>query len=95
MGDMYRRYAAEYNRHLQSGELGACGLDLFKMAAELREEGLRVDDLKALMLSFYFDLSGVASGPAVNRNTARRAEKCSKMAVREAKGHGPDAYTGP
>ncbi len=73
MGDMYRRYAAEYNRHLRSGELGACGLDLFKMAAELREEGLRVDELKALMLSFYFDLSGVASGPAVNRNTARRA----------------------
>ncbi len=73
MGDMYRRYAAEYNRHLRSGELGACGLDLFKMASELREDGLRVDELKVLMLSFHFDLSGVASGPMANRNTARRA----------------------
>ena len=28
---------------------------------------------KKEMLSFYFDLSGVGSGPAVNRNTAKRA----------------------
>ncbi len=73
MGDMYRRYAAEYNRHLRSGELGACGPDLYKMAVELCKEKLWVDELRALMLSFHFDLSGVASGPMVNRNTARRA----------------------
>ena len=45
------------------------------MAAALSEEGRRHDELKALMLSFYFDLSGVSSGPAVNRNAAKRARE--------------------
>ena len=43
------------------------------MAAALREEGRRVDELKALMLSFFFDLNGVDSGPAINRSTSKRA----------------------
>lgn len=71
--DRYEVYAARYNRHLQEGELGSCGEDLYLMAAALRKEGRRNDELKALMLSFYFDLSGVGSGPAVNRNTVKRA----------------------
>lgn len=54
-------------------KLGRCGKDLFVMAAHLREEGRRVDELKALMLSFFFDLNGVDSGPAINRSTSRRA----------------------
>lgn len=32
-----------------------------------------MDELKALMLSFFFDLNGVSSGPAINRSTAKRA----------------------
>lgn len=71
----YEEYAARYNHHLQNGGLGACAEDLFLMAAALREEGRRHDELKALMLSFYFDLSGTGSGPAVNRNTAKRAHE--------------------
>lgn len=71
----YEEYAARYNRHLQSGQLGCCGEDLYLMAAALRQEGASKDELKALMLSFYFDLSGTGSGPAVNRNTARRAKE--------------------
>ena len=70
----YERYANRYNQHLKEGNLGRCGQDLFLMAAALREEGHRHDELKALMLSFYFDLSGVGSGPAANRNTVRRAK---------------------
>lgn len=76
MGTMnggYSKLAAEYNGHLRGGELGKCGKDLFIMAAHLREEGRRVDELKALMLSFFFDLNGVNSGPAINRSTAKRA----------------------
>lgn len=69
----YEEYAARYNRHLQSGDLGSCTEDLFLMADVLREEGLRIDELKALMLSFFFDLNGVGSVPAINRNTAKRA----------------------
>ena len=69
----YSKLAAEYNGHLRGGELGKCGKDLFIMAAHLREEGHRVDELKALMLSFFFDLNGVNSGPAINRSTAKRA----------------------
>ncbi len=71
----YEEYAARYNQHLQSGQLGCCGEDLYLMAAALREEGARTDELKALMLSFYFDLNGTGSGPAVNRNTAKRAKE--------------------
>lgn len=71
----YEEYAARYNQHLQNGGLGACAEDLYLMAAALREEGRRTDELKALMLSFYFDLSGTGSGPTVNRNTARRAKE--------------------
>lgn len=71
----YEEYAARYNRHLQSGQLGCCGEDLYLMAAVLRQEGARRDELKALMLSFFFDMSGTGSGPAVNRNTARRAKE--------------------
>ena len=62
----YSRLAAEYNWHLRNGELGKCGKDQFLMAAALREEGRRVDELKALMLSFFF-------GPAINRSTSKRA----------------------
>lgn len=69
----YSKLAAEYNGHLRGGELGKCGKDLFIMAAHLRVEGRRVDELKALMLSFFFDLNGVNSGPAINRSTAKRA----------------------
>lgn len=71
----YEEYAARYNQHLRSGQLGCCGEDLYLMAAALREEGARKDELKALMLSFYFDLNGTGSGPAVNRNTTRRAKE--------------------
>lgn len=71
----YEKYAARYNQHLQSGQLGCCGEDLYLMAAVLRQEGARRDELKALMLSFYFDLSGTGSGPAINRNTAKRARE--------------------
>lgn len=46
---------------------------LADMAAALREEGHRVDELKALMLAFFFDLNGVDSGPAINRSTSKRA----------------------
>lgn len=67
------RIAAEYNWHLRNGELGKCGKDQFLMAAALREEGRRVDELKALMLSFFFGLNGVDSGPAINRSTSKRA----------------------
>ncbi len=73
----YEEYAARYNKHLQSGQLGCCGEDLYLMAAALREEGVRTDELKALMLSFYFDLNGAGSGPAVNRNTAKRAKEAA------------------
>ena len=69
----YGVYASRYRQHLKDG-LGRCPEDLYLMAAALREEGRRHDELKALMLSFYFDLSGVASGPAVNRNTVKKAE---------------------
>lgn len=69
----YEVYAARYNRHLKEGGLGRCAEDLYLMAAALRKEGRRHDELKALMLSFYFDLSGVGSGPAVNRSTMKRA----------------------
>ena len=69
----YSGLAAEYNQNLRDGKLGRCGKDLFIMAAHLREEGRRVDELKALMLSFFFDLNGVDSGPAINRSTSRRA----------------------
>lgn len=77
----YEEYAARYNQHLQSGQLGCCGEDLYLMAAALRQEGARTDELKALMLSFFFDLSGTGSGPAVNRNTARRAKEAVSAAV--------------
>ncbi len=73
MSGGYSRLAAEYNWHLRNGELGRCGKDQFLMSAALREEGRRVDELKALMLAFFFDLNGVDSGPAINRSTARRA----------------------
>ena len=73
MNGGYSKLAAEYNGHLRGGELGKCGKDLFVMATHLREEGRRVDELKALMLSFFFDLNGVNSGPGINRNTAKRA----------------------
>jgi len=76
MGTMnggYSKLAAEYNGHLRGGELGKCGKDLFVMSTHLREEGRRVDELKALMLSFFLDLNGVSSGPAINRSTAKRA----------------------
>ena len=73
MNGGYSKLAAEYNGHLRGGELGKCGKDLFIMAAHLREEGRRVDELKALMLSFFFDLNGVNSGPAINRSTSKRA----------------------
>ena len=73
MNGGYSKLAAEYNGHLRGGELGKCGKDLFVMATHLREEGRRVDELKALMLSFFFDLNGVNSGPAINRSTAKRA----------------------
>lgn len=69
----YSRLAAEYNWHLRNGELGKCGKDQFLMAAALREEGRRVGELKALMLSFFFGLNGVDSGPAINRSTSKRA----------------------
>lgn len=69
----YPGLAAEYNQNLREGNLGRCGKDLFIMAAHLRKEGRRVDELKALMLSFFFDLSGVDSGPAINRSTSKRA----------------------
>ena len=68
----YRMYAEKYNRDLQEG-IGQCAKDLYLMAAALREEGRRHDELKALMLSFYCDLSGVGSEPAVNRDAAKRA----------------------
>lgn len=71
--ESYEVYASRYRRHLKEG-LGRSAEDLYLMAAALRAEGHRHDELKALMLSFYFDLSGVASGPAVNRNTVKRAE---------------------
>lgn len=73
MNGGYSKLAAEYNGHLRGGELGKCGKDLFVMAAHLREEGRRVDELKALMLSFFFDLNGVNSSPIINLNTAKRA----------------------
>lgn len=73
----YEEYAARYNQHLQCGQLGCCGEDLYLMAAALREEGARTDELKALMLSFYFDLNGTGSGPAVNRNTSKRAKEAA------------------
>jgi len=73
MNGGYSKLAAEYNGHLRGGELGKCGKDLLIMAAHLRDEGRRVDELKALMLSFFFDLNGVNSGPAINRSTAKRA----------------------
>lgn len=73
MNGGYSKLAAEYNRHLRGGELGKCGKDLFVMSTHLREEGRRVDELKALMLSFFLDLNGVSSGPAINRSTAKRA----------------------
>ena len=69
----YSKLAAEYNGHLRGGELGKCGKDLFIMAAHLRVEGRRVDELKALMLSFFFDLNGVDSSPTINRSTIKRA----------------------
>lgn len=71
--DRYEVYAARYNRHLREGGLDSCGEDLHLMAAALREEGRRHDELKALMLSFYCDLSGVGSEPSVNRDAAKRA----------------------
>ena len=73
MNGGYSKLAAEYNGHLRGGELGKCGKDLFVMSTHLREEGRRVDELKALMLSFFLDLNGVSSGPAINRSTAKRA----------------------
>lgn len=73
MNGGYSKLAAEYNGNLRGGELGKCGKDLFIMTAHLQEEGRRVDELKALMLSFFFDLNGVNSGPAINRSTAKRA----------------------
>ena len=73
MNGGYSKLAAEYNGHLRGGELGKCGKDLFVMATHLGEEGRRVDELKALMLSFFLDLNGVSSGPAINRSTAKRA----------------------
>lgn len=73
MSGGYARLAAEYNWHLRNGELGKCGKDQFLMAAALQEEGHRVDELKALMLAFFFDLNGVDSGPAINRSTSKRA----------------------
>lgn len=73
MNGGYSKLAAKYNGHLRGGDLGECGKDLFIMAAHLREEGRRVDELKALMLSFFFDLNGVNSGPAINRSTVKRA----------------------
>lgn len=71
--DKYEVYAAQYNQHLRDGDLGSCAKDLHLMAAVLKKEGRRRDELKALMLSFYFDLSGVGSDPSVNRDTADSA----------------------
>lgn len=71
--ERYEVYANQYRKHLREG-LGRCSTDLYLMASALRKEGRRHDELKALMLAFYFDLSGVASGPAVNRSTVKRAE---------------------
>ena len=62
MNSGYSKLAAEYNGHLRGGELGKCGKDLFIMAAHLREEGRRVDELKALMLSFFFEWGELRPG---------------------------------
>lgn len=49
------------------------------MAYILETENKHTDEMKALMLSFYFDLSGLARSPFTNNDTVDRMKKAYRL----------------
>ena len=49
------------------------------MAYILETENKHIDELKALMLSFYFDLSGMARSPFTNNDTVDRMRRAYRL----------------
>lgn len=63
----YARLSALCRRHLKAGMLDWYAYDLKAMGALFGREGRYIDKLKALMVAFYIDLSGISCPPFADR----------------------------
>ena len=66
----YRDLATEYNESLRHGDWARAVELLKKMAKCRRWEGSTADELKLLMLAFYFSTSGCAGTPNIDKDLA-------------------------
>ena len=64
--DAFAKISALSMEHLKNGMYPAYLLNLREMSNILKEEGLRMDELKVLMMEFFFRLNCLESTPAVD-----------------------------
>ena len=76
--DAFAKISALSMEHLKNGMYPAYLLDLREMSNILKEEGLLVDELKVLMLEFFFRLNCPETDPAIDPDLVHEMEDAAK-----------------
>lgn len=66
--------------HLKSGMYQAYLLDLRDLAEILEGEGLHMDELKTLLLEFFFRMNCAATLPAIDQDLVQKIERAAENA---------------
>lgn len=70
--DAFAEVSALCSDHLKTGMYPAYLLDLREMSNILKEEGLRMDELKVLVLEFFFRLNCAETTPVIDPDLVRK-----------------------
>lgn len=78
--DAFAKVSALCSEHLKTGMYPAYLLDLREMSNILKEEGLRMDELKVLMMEFFFRLNCSETMPAIDPDLVRKVADAAEAA---------------
>lgn len=78
--DAFAKVSALCLEHLKTGMYPAYMLDLREMSNILEKEGLRMDELKVLMLEFFFRLNCTETTPVIDPDLVRKVADVAEAA---------------
>lgn len=78
--DAFAEVSALCSEHLKTGMYPAYLIDLREMSNILKEEGLRMDELKVLVLEFFFRLNCAETTPAIDPDLVRKVADAAETA---------------
>lgn len=78
--DAFAKVSALCSEHLKTGMYPDYMLDLREMSKILEKEGLRMDELKVLVLEFFFRLNCAETTPAIDPDLVRKMVDAAEAA---------------